>query len=569
MRKPVLLRFASDTFMKDFASMIGSSTTAGQLATMVAQPEGFSAPPIGAPADWTPPPPPNLKVYQPIHGRFYLVAASVVCQLAGLPDRGVDKTRGEKVSFVLRRYDGTNEYAWAASDASAPTVKKWVQVKDLSTLVAGEELLPMFPVLYPEGTRKRRVHAGLIPTSNRETYQSSAAPPPVSAAGDPRVTQFENRVLGPYDQLLAPEPVPFVSGATYVAGAVVVNDTPQGLYTCTAGGTDASSGGPTGFDASITAGGLTWTYAGPAPDTKTVTYEHSVKNAASAFLLLDLADLLFKLLPTVWNAILVGPALSSTDPGSALYTALTSTSADTTGTVTWSQALTNAWQSKDTWQASDVFTNNDPTAPPPPAVPDLARSAIPGGQGPTSLRSLVTTALGPTPATPPPQPAPLVVPKIDTSPTVLYRIRCVFSRPNCGALAPDLLSDPSDPFCIAQFFDPDAPQRKIRIPLPVDTSVAGLRKFTPSVGFILAKQLRQQICRVTDLKKILDGNLADCNDPGLSLGEICSFSIPIITLCAMIVLMIFISLLNIIFWWMPFLKICIPVPTQPPNTSPE
>jgi hypothetical protein len=41
---------------------------------------------------------------------------------------------------------------------------------------------------------------------------------------------------------------------------------------------------------------------------------------------------------------------------------------------------------------------------------------------------------------------------------------------------------------------------------------------------------------------------------------ICSFSIPIITLCALIVLMIFLSLLNIIFWWMPFLKICFPIP---------
>jgi hypothetical protein len=39
----------------------------------------------------------------------------------------------------------------------------------------------------------------------------------------------------------------------------------------------------------------------------------------------------------------------------------------------------------------------------------------------------------------------------------------------------------------------------------------------------------------------------------------CSFSIPIISICALIVLSIFIGLLNIVFWWMPFLKICFPI----------
>jgi hypothetical protein len=43
---------------------------------------------------------------------------------------------------------------------------------------------------------------------------------------------------------------------------------------------------------------------------------------------------------------------------------------------------------------------------------------------------------------------------------------------------------------------------------------------------------------------------------------ICSLSIPIITLCAFIVLMIFLSLLNIVFWWMAFFKICLPIPVR-------
>ena len=41
---------------------------------------------------------------------------------------------------------------------------------------------------------------------------------------------------------------------------------------------------------------------------------------------------------------------------------------------------------------------------------------------------------------------------------------------------------------------------------------------------------------------------------------VCSFSIPIVTLVALIVLMIFVILLNLIFFWLPLLKICFPVP---------
>jgi len=56
---------------------------------------------------------------------------------------------------------------------------------------------------------------------------------------------------------------------------------------------------------------------------------------------------------------------------------------------------------------------------------------------------------------------------------------------------------------------------------------------------------------------------------GMSLGWICSFSIPIITICAFFVLNIFLSLLNIVFFWLPFIKICIPFPMPSPATPDE
>ena len=39
---------------------------------------------------------------------------------------------------------------------------------------------------------------------------------------------------------------------------------------------------------------------------------------------------------------------------------------------------------------------------------------------------------------------------------------------------------------------------------------------------------------------------------------VCQLSIPIITICALILLMIIVSLLNIVFFWLPFFKICLP-----------
>ena len=64
--------------------------------------------------------------------------------------------------------------------------------------------------------------------------------------------------------------------------------------------------------------------------------------------------------------------------------------------------------------------------------------------------------------------------------------------------------------------------------------------------------------RVGELKDAMEGRRKDGGE--LDFGLVCSFSIPIITLCALIVLMIFVILLNLIFFWLPLLRICLPVP---------
>jgi hypothetical protein len=83
-----------------------------------------------------------------------------------------------------------------------------------------------------------------------------------------------------------------------------------------------------------------------------------------------------------------------------------------------------------------------------------------------------------------------------------------------------------------------------------------LKRVRPTVAFSLPPRLAALL--QTKPKDLRDGKGDGGN--GLGLGWICSFSLPIITLCAFIVLNIFLQLFNLIFFWLPFLKICIPIP---------
>src|SRR6185312_9225250 len=108
---------------------------------------------------------------------------------------------------------------------------------------------------------------------------------------------------------------------------------------------------------------------------------------------------------------------------------------------------------------------------------------------------------------------------------------------------------------------PDAPARPIRISLPLDTSPAGLRKFNRNTAFVMSDMLCGQVQRAKGLglidlvravlpwplHKDLDvGKGGPCqSDSGANMGMICSLSIPIITICALILLMIIVSLLDL------------------------
>jgi hypothetical protein len=372
-------------------------------------------------------------------------------------------------------------------------------------LAADEELLPMFPVAYSDGDRQRRIFVGLVPTSSSDTFSAAGSlsplqPPP----GDPRPAALRTRVTDPL-RALAAAPAQAPDSVTDAAQRREIEE---------------------------------------AEADKLVQ--------ASRFLLVDFAEFLVARLPRVWAALQTGAA----PPGAAataLFSHLSVRRADLSRTPTWSQALRDAWDTR------LVLYGDAPGTLPAPL--NLAKSGLTGDQ----LDALVTAALPPLPpdgggtatsiqgdAAAPPQ-----VPKLDVQARARYLIRCVYRRPQCPPAQRDIVSDPTERFQIAGFFDLDAPARPIHISLPVDTGIGDLRKLRKNVSFLLSDQLRGQMNRVTDLNAALKGQFA--GGGSVDVGLLCSFSIPVITICALLVLMIFVQLLNIVFWWLPFLRICFPI----------
>jgi hypothetical protein len=116
-----------------------------------------------------------------------------------------------------------------------------------------------------------------------------------------------------------------------------------------------------------------------------------------------------------------------------------------------------------------------------------------------------------------------------------------------------LWSDYSEPFVIAPWYEGGGTPTQVALPDITDRKL--LKALKPNVSFLLPPALQNLLAG--NPKDMLDGK------PGsgsFSVGWICSFSIPVITLCAFIVLNIFLSLFDLFFGWMMSIKICIPFP---------
>jgi hypothetical protein len=130
-------------------------------------------------------------------------------------------------------------------------------------------------------------------------------------------------------------------------------------------------------------------------------------------------------------------------------------------------------------------------------------------------------------------------------------------KPECGCPAKTLWSEYSEAFVIAPWYEGSgAPPAQIALPDVTDPGL--LKSLKPNVAFLVPPAL-QSLFNVSPKDMLAGkGNI----DKTLTLGWICGFNIPTITICAFIVLNIFLSLFDLIFGWMFSVKICIPFPKK-------
>jgi len=593
-------RTSTQTTARGAAGLIGRAPASQSIAAQLAAAK-LSAAKTAAAAR-------PLKLYQPAHQRFYLVTGALVCRVAGLPDHSLDTARDERVGFVVRRMmqpepdkngqaGPVEEYAFVTSSAG----HGWQKVAGAADeLVMDEELLPLFPFNFGDTDgRRRRLFGAMIPVGRREAYMGAGIYTPPRAngttAGTTRKTarkiHFRMQVAEPWKNLLR---------TAHDANEMLV----------TAGGEDTSE-----------------LRKDSREDVQMVSW----------YLLLDLADYLKKYLPAVWAAVKAGNSnsLEKNSPAELLYKEL---NAEVISTALKDKLVAGTGYKKDTHvpdnmaealrriddpakgnaakleqnaepynREAAVGHNNWPDFIFPLAdleLPDavaLPAASIPAAQAGDeskedvslstegvpaalvnrqaridNLVALVVRALpADAPEQAPPPPAASRAP-FDTREGT-FRIRFVYERPFCGPLDPPVVSDPSDDFQMAGFFDPDAPARAIRIALPIDTTPAGLRKFDKNTAFMISDVLCGQMQR---LKGITLGHLVravlpwpfhkslksrapaigPCKSGGVNIGMICTFSLPIITICALILLMVIVLLFHIIFKWLPWFIMCFPLP---------
>lgn len=508
---PAILRFDNDKFMDEAQGAVQAQPS--RLRDFVARAESWRDPVVGLDASRRTSEQPAFKLFQPAQSRFYLVAATLACRLPGLPDHTVKPQLKEAVSFVVRRLENGLEYAWV----NAKPEPGWKQAT-ATALNEQEDKLPLFALPFPASKATRKIFAGLIPAGRQHQYatgrdltdntatNASGALSPLDYA----LLELDRKVLLPWLALLKAE-----------------DDANKSQI-------------PSDF--------------GPS------------SNMASVFIVRDFAAYLQANLEPVWNHIDDSEKLTG-DGSRSLYRLLLENKFDN------HRALSDAL--KDVEQKKDALDKIIDASEVPASIryvkltdhgiaglvkEDIKLGATDSGEidlGKSKLEKAVESALReaklkPAPAVPVPNAAPS-----DPMNAAQYAIRCVYEKPECGHLLP-LMSDLSQPFQLASFFDPDAPMRPAPVALPLDTSPAALSKYPKAVTFSIPKELQKQLQRIKSAKDLMDGKVDP--PPDITVGFICSLSIPIITIVAFILLMIMVSLLNIVFFWLPFFRICFPIP---------
>ncbi len=557
-----------------------------------------------------------LKLYQSTHQRFYLVTASLLKNTTGIPDHAINLGKSEKTSFVVRRlvppqnqkkqqnpdnFQQWDEYAFVPGQSGG----QWQYLGQYNegasrALLSGEERLPMFPLNYADACcHDRTIHSGLIPVGKREVWMAGSVGNSLSGTttGSSRAQlQFQIEVGAPWKTLISQAQNKQDALQRSVAGVETSGDASEE--------TD-----------------------------RAYRTERDAIQTASWYILLDLAHFLQRHVAPVWAVIQGRQNIGSLNvlqqqfyqvvasiemsnalrkklvelPRKLILQGMSCSDApiryckdDVKVSLIDALKAIDAWQDRlesvenefvryladDTANTVDenwpdfLFAFADPQLLAPLPDKNLLVFADFTGLSGVDLQHAQVDALAKLigkmlPASSSNEDVFSQQPVLDQR-DAWFVIRCVYERPGCGPLFPALLSQPTQAFQLAAFFDPDAPARPIRIPMPVDVSPAGLRKFKKNTAFVISDMLCGKIKKI---RKITLGDLVlsvlpwpfhkdlpnpgdtgPCQKNGIGFGMICSLSIPIVTLCALILLMIMVSLFDLFFRWIPYFIMCLPIP---------
>ncbi len=570
----------------------------------------------------------TLKLYHPAHQRHYLVAANLVCGLTGFPDRAIATGGREQVGFVLRRLlpprNGSvrEEFAFV-KDASGARWQRVAAVAASSAadarLVDGEELLPLFPLNFRDDREHpRRLLAGVVPVGRREEYMSTRAQhdAPAGAAASPssgdataitaRKEQLKLDVTEPWKNLIrtahatavrlkekpAPDPatqdkaIKSVNHQLQAQSWLLLLDFADYLSLHLKEVWDAVL--DPSKKGSLTPAARTlfdWLDGpGTAPNSGWLM-DHGSRPFATS-----LRDALKRIRASdAVRAGLEGAVRSyPNDPGKDLawppFLYLLAGVSNVTGNASGIHESLNTVTPVVPPDKDDVEASV-PATPPKQKIID-ATVALLDKLVPLVIKA-IDTKKPPAPAPPVPFAARLRDALVTTQGDEgWFVLRCAYVRCDCGPLQPTVLSAASQRFQLASFFDSDAPARPIRIALPVDTTPAGMRKFNKNTAFVISDVLCGQMQRAKGLgfgdlvlsvlpwpfHKDLDiggDGIGPCESgPNVSIGMICSLSIPIITICALILLIMIVLVLDLIFKWIPWFIMCFPLPGFKAKKSP-
>ncbi len=144
-------------------------------------------------------------------------------------------------------------------------------------------------------------------------------------------------------------------------------------------------------------------------------------------------------------------------------------------------------------------------------------------------------------------------------PSAQYALRAfVRLKPEGACPAKIHWTEYTEPFAIAPWYESAGAVSPVQIPLPDLSDKQLLKSLKPNISFVVPEALQGLLGN--KLKDLIKGDKKSEASGGI--GWLCSFSIPIITICAFIVLNIFLSLFDLFFQWMLFFKICIPYPKK-------